>query len=83
MQKPPSGTQYSDVIYAIFLSWPDNFHLELGDVVPGNQTKATLLGYTGNVPIVINSGEPGINVILPYLPPNTALQWAWTIKLEL
>ena len=83
MQQPPSGTQYSNVIYAIFLSWPDNFLLELGDVVATNQAKATLLGYSGDVPIVIKGGEQGVDVILPHLPPNTALQWAWTVKLEL
>ena len=83
MQQPPSGAQYSDVVYAIFLSWPDNFILELGDVVATDQTKATLLGYTGAVEIVMNkSGAQGINVALPYLPPNTLLQWAWTLKLE-
>ena len=82
MQQPPSGTQYSDVIYAIFLSWPNNFILELGDVVATNQTKATLLGYTGDVEIMMNSGVQGISVTLPHLPPNTELQWAWTLKLE-
>ena len=83
MQKPPSGAQYSDVVYAIFLSWPDNFILELGDVVATDQTKATLLGYTGAVELVMDkSGAQGINATLPHLPPNTSLQWAWTLKLE-
>ena len=82
-QQPPSGSQYSDVVYAIFLNWPDNFTLELGDVTATDQTKATLLGYTGAVEIVMNkSGAQGINVTLPHLPPNTQLQWAWTLKLE-
>ena len=83
MQQPPSGTQYSDVVYAIFLSWPDNFILELGDVMASSDTKATLLGYTGAVDIVMNkSGAQGINVTLPHLPPNTPLQWAWALRLE-
>ena len=83
MQQPPSGAQYSDVVYAIFLSWPDNFILELGDVMATDQTKATLLGYTGAVEIVMNeSSAQGINATLPFLPPNTLLQWAWTLKLE-
>ena len=83
MQQPPSGTQYSDVVYAIFLSWPDNFILELGSVVASSETKATLLGYTGTVDIVMNkSGAQGINVTLPHLPPNTPLQWAWALRLE-
>ena len=81
MQQPPSGAQYSDVVYAIFLSWPDNFILELGDVTATDQTTATLLGYTGDVKIT-RSGAQGINVTLPYLPPNTPLQWVWTLKLE-
>lgn len=80
MQQPPSGAQYSDVIYAIFLSWPDNFILELGDVVATNQTKATLLGYAGAVEI--KNAAHGIDAMLPHLPPNTPLQWAWTLKLE-
>ena len=83
MQQPPSGTQYSDVVYAIFLSWPDNFILELRSVMASSETKATLLGYTGTVDIVMNkSGAQGINVTLPHLPPNTQLQWAWALKLE-
>ena len=82
MQQPPNGTQYSNVIYAIFLSWPVNFILELGDVTATNQTTATLLGYTGDVKIVNKSGTQGINATLPHLPPNTPLQWAWTLKLE-
>ena len=63
----------SDVVYAIFLSWSDNFTLELGDVAATDQTKATLLGYTGAVEIVVmnKSGAQGINVTLPHLPPNT------------
>ena len=83
MQQPPSGSQYSDVVYAIFLNWPDNFNLELEHVVASNDTKATLLGYTGAVDIVMNkSGTQGINVTLPHLPPNTPLQWAWALRLE-
>jgi len=45
MQQPPSGMNYSDVVYAIFLSWPDDFNLQLGDVTATDQTVATLLGY--------------------------------------
>ena len=82
MQPPPSGVQYSEVVYAIFLSWPDNFILELGDVMATNQTGATLLGYTGDVKIARNDGTPGVNITLPQLPPNTLLQWAWTLKLD-
>ena len=83
MQQPTSGAQYSDVVYAIFLRWPDNFILRLGDVAATTQTKATLLGYTGAVELVMNkNGTQGINVTLPHLPPNTPLQWAWTLKLE-
>ena len=77
MQQPPSGTQYNNVIYAIFLSWPDNFLLELGDVVATNEAKATLLGYSGDLPIVIKGSEQGIGVIFPHLPLNTVLQWMW------
>ena len=74
MQQPPSGTQYSDMNYVIFWSWPDNFLLKLGDVVATNQAKATLLGYNGDLPIVIKGGEQGVDVILPHLPLNTVLQ---------
>ena len=81
MQQPTSGAQYSDVVYAIFLRWPDNFILELGDVAATDTTTATLLGYTGAVKITKNDAQ-GINVTLPYLPPNTSLQWAWTLKLD-
>ena len=63
LQQPLSGAKYGDVVYAIFLSWPDNFILELGDVTATDLTKATLLGYTGAVEIVMNkSGAQGINV---------------------
>ena len=83
MQRPLNGAQYSDVIYAIILSWPDNFILELGDVMATKETKAILLGYNGVVEIAMNSnGAKGINATLPHLPPNTPLQWAWTLKLE-
>ena len=71
MQQLPSGTQYSDMNYAIFLSWPDNFLLELGNVVATNQAKITLLGYNSDVPIVIKGGEQGIGVIFSHLPLNT------------
>ena len=82
MQQPPSGMNYSDVVYAIFLSWPDDFNLQLGDVTATDQTVATLLGYSGPVKIKMKeSGVQGINITLPYLPPNTPLQWAWTLKL--
>ena len=58
MQQPPSGAQYSDVVYAIFLSWPDNFTLELGDVTATDQTTAALLGYTaGTVKITKNGAK--------------------------
>ncbi|XP_065909748.1 alpha-L-fucosidase-like [Dysidea avara] len=70
------------VVYAIFLTWPDNFILQLGDVMATNQTMATLLGYTGSIKISWQDGSEGINATLPYLPPNTPLQWAWTLKLE-
>lgn len=82
MQQPPSGMQYSDVVYAVFLSWPNNFILELGDVTVTNQTKATLLGYTGTVEIMKSTSAKGVNITLPHLPPNTPLQWAWTLKLD-
>ena len=53
------------MVYAIFLSWPNNFILELGDVVATDQTKATLLGYTGAVELVMDkSGAQGINATL-------------------
>ena len=70
------------IVYAVFLAWPDNFILQLGDVIATNQTVATLLGYTGSIKISWQDGNKGINATLPYLPPNTPLQWAWTLKLE-
>ncbi|XP_065909205.1 alpha-L-fucosidase-like isoform X2 [Dysidea avara] len=70
------------IVYAIFLAWPDNFILQLGDVMATNQTVATLLGYTGSIKISWQDGNEGINATLPCLPPNTPLQWAWTLKLE-
>ena len=42
-----------------------------------NQAKATLLGYSGDVPIVIKGSEQGIGVIFPHLPLNTVLQQMW------
>ena len=74
---PVACTQYSNVIYAIFLSWPDNFLLELGDVMATNQAKETILGCNGDLQIVIKGSEQGIGVIFPHLPLNTVLQWMW------
>ena len=70
------------IVYAMFLTWPDNFMLQLGDVVASNNTMATLLGYSGGIKISGQGSNKGIIATLPYLPPDTPLQWAWTLKLE-
>ncbi|XP_065906797.1 alpha-L-fucosidase-like [Dysidea avara] len=71
------------IVYAISLSWPDDFMLQLGDVTATNQTVVNLLGYSGDINITYTkNGTPGVNATFPYLPPNTPLQWAWTLKFQ-
>ena len=67
-------------MYAIVLKWPEKFILTIGSVKTTTNTEATLLGY-GKVELM--SGSSGqIDIIMPYLPLDTSLQWAWVIKLD-
>ena len=67
-------------MYAIVLKWPEKFILTIGSVKTTTNTEATLLGY-GKVEL--KSGSSGqVDIIMPYLPLDTPLQWAWVIKLD-
>ena len=70
----------SGSVYAIVLKWPEKFILTIGSVKTTNSSEATLLGY-GKVQLM--SGSSGqVNIMMPYLPLDTPLQWAWVIKLD-
>ncbi|XP_077006959.1 tissue alpha-L-fucosidase [Tamandua tetradactyla] len=74
-------TSKGSVVYAIFLSWPDNGVLCLPSPVTTLPTKITVLGIEG---FLKWSSDPvqGLLISLPQLPPSALpVEFAWTIKL--
>ena len=66
-------------VYGILLAWPDSYKVTFGAIETSINTKITLLGY-GEVQWKVAAGNE-LNVTLPYLPLDSKLQWAWTLKL--
>ena len=65
-------------VYAVFLEWPANYSLSLASVKPAVDSQVILLGH-GTV--TWHQGSTGVlTLLLPYLPLNCPLQWAWTLK---
>jgi len=62
----------------VFLEWPANYSLSLASVKPAVDSQVILLGH-GTV--TWHQGSTGVlTLLLPYLPLNCPLQWAWTLK---
>ena len=66
-------------VFAIALKWPDNYTLNLGAVKPDRDATITLLGY-GKVQWTYSQSV--MTVTMPFLPLDSPLQWAWTLKME-
>ena len=69
----------SNNIYAIVLEWPSNSELTLGVVNHLEVSKIEMLGVKGNVNFA--TALNGTKVILPVIPPNSNLNWAWVLKI--
>merc|ERR1712032_1233487 len=69
------------VVYGILLSWPEDGKLLVGSLIPGTETKVTLLGYErGPLVFKINQQKSTrMTIDLPNLS-NSDLKWAWVLK---
>lgn len=66
-------------VYGIVLQWPKGNTVTIGAVSTSAATAVSLLGY-GLVKWTMVGSM--LDVQLPYLPLDTPLQWAWTLKFE-
>ena len=67
------------LVFATLLKWPDNYAIRLGAVKPASDANVTLLGY-GKVQWTHDQST--MTLTMPYLPLDSALQWAWTFQME-
>ncbi|XP_042743794.1 tissue alpha-L-fucosidase [Lagopus leucura] len=73
-------TSKGPVVYAIFLTWPQNSVLQLSVPIPSPATQVTMLGFAGTLQWRL--GE-GLLVTLPYAPPSPERsQPGWAVRLE-
>ena len=70
----------SKTVYGILLQAPSNYTVTMGSVKTTSSSNISLLGYSGKVDWKMD--ETGTTVTLPFLPPDSNLKWAWTLKLE-
>ena len=70
----------SKTVYGILLQAPSNYTVTMGSVKATSSSNISLLGYSGKVDWKMD--ETGTTVTLPFLPPDSNLKWAWTLKLE-
>ena len=66
-------------VYAILLEWPVSYSVTLGSVRPVAESQVSLLGHNGTLAWGTSS-QGYVVVSLPYLPLNSSLQHAWTLK---
>ncbi|CAI8022837.1 Tissue alpha-L-fucosidase [Geodia barretti] len=66
-------------VYAILLEWPVSYSVTLGSVRPVAGSQVSLLGHNGTLAWGTSS-QGYVVVSLPYLPLNSSLQHAWTLK---
>ncbi|XP_052554654.1 tissue alpha-L-fucosidase isoform X2 [Tympanuchus pallidicinctus] len=75
-------TSKGAVVYAIFLTWPQNSVLQLSVPIPSPATQVTMLGFAGTLQWQQRLGE-GLLVTLPYAPPSPERsQPGWAVRLE-
>ncbi|KAM9255939.1 tissue alpha-L-fucosidase [Cariama cristata] len=75
-------TSKGPVVYAIFLTWPQDNVLELSSPTPSPATQVTMLGFAGTLKWQRSPGK-GLLITLPYvLPSPLPPQSGWTVKLE-
>ncbi|XP_060640215.2 tissue alpha-L-fucosidase [Anolis sagrei] len=74
-------TSKGTVVYAIFLTWPENSVLQLSSPVPSASTQVTMLGVSA--PLKWQAlPDKGLGVTLPLtIPSLLPLQYGWTLKL--
>ena len=66
-------------VYGIVLQWPSDNVVTIGAINPSTVTALSLVGYG---PLNWSTNGSLLAVQLPYLPLDTPLQWAWTLKFE-
>ena len=69
----------SKAVYGILLKWPSIYTVTLESVKMSSSSKVSLLGYG---PLSWETVGDKVAVELPYLPLDSDLQWAWTLKFE-
>ncbi|XP_010224660.1 PREDICTED: tissue alpha-L-fucosidase-like [Tinamus guttatus] len=75
-------TSKGPVVYAIFLTWPQDSLLKLASPVPSPDLQVTMLGLAGALEWQ-KSPDKGVLITLPHVPPSPlSAQSAWTVKLE-
>ncbi|XP_065918355.1 alpha-L-fucosidase-like isoform X2 [Dysidea avara] len=68
-------------VYAILVEWPKDGSVILGAYKGTSKPHSVkMLGYDG--PISYNVQSEGLYITLPVLPPDTELQWAWSLKIS-
>lgn len=80
-----SGVWYTckpkeQAVFAVFLKWPANRNIVLGEPKASELTEVYLLGYDGQLEWIA-LGDKGMVVILPRLGPATP-SWGWTLKIS-
>ncbi|XP_046360949.2 alpha-L-fucosidase-like [Haliotis rufescens] len=69
-------------VYAIVLSWPVGYKLELAAPQPGPATTVTLLGYPGNFGFKAGATK-GMTVMVPAISDDRMpCKWAWVFRLD-
>ncbi|XP_072211563.1 tissue alpha-L-fucosidase isoform X2 [Excalfactoria chinensis] len=75
-------TSKGAVVYAIFLTWPQNSVLQLSAPAPSPATQVSMLGLAGTLRWWQPPGE-GLLVALPDVPPSpVSSQPGWAVRLE-
>ena len=63
------------------MNWPKG-DLKLGAIDASKVTTIQMLGLKGNLNLTPNQGG-GTSVTLPKPDPNSGLEWAWVLKMNL
>jgi alpha-L-fucosidase len=66
-------------VYAMLLDWPSTYTVTLGALKGMKATSITLMGYKEE--LKFQDVANGVEVMLPFLPLDTPLKWAWTLKI--
>lgn len=63
----------------MLLDWPSTYTVTLGALKGMKATSITLMGYKEE--LKFQDVANGVEVMLPFLPLDTPLKWAWTLKI--